>query len=128
MKAKLKTYLTNLENGLIKTKTDIVLRLIIENPDITIHDIRQMGITHQTATGVVSVLMDEGIVYITGSIQIRNRHYSTLKFETDELMRLVRAKHRLFDRYKNWLANMQEFEVIIGKHKIDELKAILSSK
>jgi len=128
MKAKLKTYLVNLQNGLIKTKTDMVLQLIVKNPNITIHEIRSMGIAHQTATGVVSVLMDEGVVYTNGDLKIKNRHYSMLMYEPDEVMRVVRSKMRLMERYRNWLMNIQEFEPIIGRDKIEGVLSVLMSK
>jgi len=125
MKAKLKTYLTNLDNGLIKTKTDIVLQLIYYKPNITIHEIRQMGVSHQSATGVISALMDEGVVFVSGEVKIKNRYYSMLQFEKDLLMRKVRAQNRLYERYNNWLANMQEFASIIGHDKIQAIKQVI---
>lgn len=128
MKAKLKTYLTNLQNGLIKTKTDMVLQLIVSNPNITIHHIRNMGISHQTATGVISVLMDEGIVYSNGELKIKNRHYSMLMYESNEMVRVVRAEIRLLERYKNWVANIKEFENILGAQKVNEIMQLLNAK
>jgi hypothetical protein len=125
MKPKLKTYLRNLDNGLIQTKTDIVLQLIYYKPNITIHEIRQMGVSHQSATGVLSALMDDGVVFVSGEVKIKNRHYSMLQYEGDLLMRKVRAENRLYERFTNWLKNMDEFQSIIGHDKIEAIKQVL---
>lgn len=105
MKSKTKTWLTNLANGRIKTKTDRVLNMLYNNQNgITIHDLREwLDMPHQTVTAIISQIEDEGLIEVIGEINIGNSYYSIFRFVSDEKKRNQLRSNRQADKVIQWL-------------------------
>jgi transcription initiation factor IIE alpha subunit len=74
MKAKVKTWLFNLQNGNLKTKNEKILNAIWkyteERGGISTKRLRDIsGYPHQTLTSVLSLLHDEGIIKVVGQVK-----------------------------------------------------------
>lgn len=126
MKPKVKSYLNFLKSGQMKTKKDQILKIIIDNPGITIDKIRDnKGLPHQTLTGIISVLMDDGVVYVSGEKSDENgKHYSRLYFESNWAMWEQREIIRLHEKFKAWQKNAENYIPFMGHelyNKIAEL-------
>lgn len=126
MKPKIKTYLKYLQSGYIKTKTDLVIDIIRKNPRITIHDIRtQYKISHQTLTGIISNLMDDGLIYFCGEVKHGSSHFSMLMFEPDVESQKVRAQLRAVEKFRIWANQLSNYKMVLTSEKYKEIKASL---
>lgn len=111
--AKRETYIENLKKGIIKTKTLEVLNFIKDNPKCNTDTIRVgLSMAHQTATAIISNLLDIGIIKIIGETKVKNSTYSNYLFVEDfsEHSRLEKARH--LAKFQIWmehgLANFKE--------------------
>jgi hypothetical protein len=107
MKAKVMTWLTNIENGNINSKTEIILNYIIRESEfggVDIHTMRiDLGIAHQSLTAILSILQDNGIVKVVDVIEIMNNHYSVFKYVTEKKERNYLSQEREREKVLNWL-------------------------
>jgi hypothetical protein len=111
--AKRETYMENLKMGVIKTKTMEILNFVKGNPNCNTDDIRiRLSMAHQTATAIISNLLDIGIIKIVGETKVKNSTYSNYLFVEDyrEQDRLEKARH--LAKFKIWMehgiANFKE--------------------
>jgi hypothetical protein len=102
--AKRETYIENLKMGVIKSKTMEILNFVKDNPNCNTDDIRVgLSMAHQTATAIISNLLDIGIIKIIGDTKIKNSTYSNYMFVEDysEQNRLEKARH--LAKFKLWM-------------------------
>lgn len=102
--AKRETYMENLKMGVIKTKTMEVLNFIKDNPNCNTDNIRSgLNMPHQTATAIISNLLDIALIKIVGDTKIKNSTYSNYLFVEDyrEQDRLEKARH--LAKFKLWM-------------------------
>jgi predicted transcriptional regulator len=111
--AKRETYMENLKMGVIKSKTMEILNFVKNNPNCNTDNIRVgLSMAHQTATAIISNLLDIGIIKIVGETKVKNSTYSNYLFVEDyrEQDRLEKARH--LAKFKIWmehgLANFKE--------------------
>ena len=72
MEAKVQTWLNNIASGNIRSKTERILECIMKSgaKGISTDEMRTgLGIAHQTLTGVLSILNDEGMIMVIGTQQ-----------------------------------------------------------
>ena len=102
--AKAESWIKQLENGNLKSKTVQVLKFIKENPYTTLHAIRLAlsGISHQTITCVISVSLDEGAIMIMGRIKIEDNPYSQYYFIQDPKTRANLKIERKKEMFVAW--------------------------
>lgn len=116
-KAKVDTWLNNLKNGNIKSKTMIILNHIDKNPNIDLNAMReQLKIAHQTLSAIISGLMDEGIVKIVGEIKEGDNSYSKFQsvLDREEIENCKKARRQL--KFLAWLdSGINDFEGKIPK-------------
>ena len=107
MKAKVKTWIANIENGNIKSNTEIILNFIIEESKfggVDIHGMRcELGISHQSLTSILSVLQDYGVIKVIDKIEHLNNWYSVFKYVDDLKERNYLAADREREKVLNWL-------------------------
>jgi len=109
---KINQYLENLQTGFIKNKTDEVIKLIYNNNQITIYELRlRTTISHQTLTSAISNLMDEGIIKITGKTVINKKHYSKFTVCTDLNEIRYNAEQRKKEKVLQWIKNADKLEI-----------------
>jgi predicted transcriptional regulator len=124
MSSKVKTYTNYLKSGYIQTKKDAIIDIIRKNPSITIYDIRNdYNITHQTLTGIISTLMDDGLVYFCGEKKKGKSYFSMLMYEDDIEKQKVRAMKRSLEKFRVWANRLTEFKTLItyeSYHNIGE--------
>lgn len=103
--SKSENWIKQLNNGFIKSKTMIVLDYISKNPSTNLHVIRNalILISHQTITSAISNLMDEGVVKITGEVEINDTPYSTCSFVADVEEQFWLKKQRAEEKYLGWV-------------------------
>lgn len=132
MKAKVKTWLAQLESGAIKSKTVTVLDYIKKNSDnfryVTLIDMRQeLRISHQSLTCIISNLCDEGLIYGGFEIEHNGSHYTQFRFIADEENRTRIRQERLSEKFTHWLNRVDEFEELIPSYIIQQLRQINSN-
>ena len=103
LESKTETWIRNLENGNIVSKTMIVLNYIKKHPYTDINEIRTVcDMAHQTVTGCLSNIMDEGVVKMVGQREIKNSVYSTLLFVFSHDERIVLRRERAESKAIKW--------------------------
>lgn len=110
MKPKVKTWLNQIESGMISSNTTRILNYIMNNEGCTILHMREdLLCSHQTMTAIISSLMDEGLVKMDGEIEQDNSHYSKLYFvnDIDERKSLVSDRHE--ERFKKFINSMHDY-------------------
>ena len=94
----------NLKMGVLKSKTMQILNFIKDNKNCNTDDIRiGLNMAHQTATAIISNLLDIGIIKIVGETKVKNSTYSNYLFVEDyrEQDRLQKARH--LAKFKIWI-------------------------
>lgn len=132
MKAKVKTWLAQLESGAIKSKTVTVLDYIKKNSEnfrfVTLVDMRQeLRISHQSLTGIISNMCDEGLIYGGFEIEHNGSYYTQFRFIFDEENRARIRQERLREKFTHWLNRVDEFEELIPSYLIQQLRQINSN-
>lgn len=101
---KVKNWLRLLEKGIIKAKTIRLLHFIKTHANTDLDEIRnQLNMAHQTASAILSNVMDEGLVYSKGERTVHGREYSVLIFVENEEMREHLKQARAKAKYIQWL-------------------------
>jgi len=122
MKAKVKTWLKNVENGKIKTFTEKVLNEIKDNSPtegfkfnfsgkgVTVYELRNtLQMSHQTITSRISELHDEGLIKDVGQKEIDGAFYSVYMFVNDLSYRNRVIALRKHEKYLRWLKNANDY-------------------
>ena len=112
--AKRETYLANLKNGSINNKTMRILYFIKQKPFVNTDEIRSiLEISHQSATAIISLLLDIGLIKIVGESKLNDNTYSKYLFVSDyqEQYNLSVLRHE--EKYTIWLNQ--------GIHKFKDL-------
>lgn len=121
-KAKIQTYMIQLQNGNIQGNQMEVLDYIWRHSGTTIHKMRtELFMAHQSLTPSVSNLMDAGIVKEIGQIKINDSIYSQFQFVPDAEEQDRLAEDRLMDKFKQWKQKGRDFIDLMD----DELRDIL---
>jgi predicted transcriptional regulator len=119
--AKAENWIKNLQNGNIKSKTMQVLKFIKDNPKCNLDIIRdKTGLPHQTVTGCLSRIMDEGLVKFVGKIESNKNVYSLLEYVTDmsELYRLKNQRDK--EKMVRWANNgINKFKPMLSSATIN---------
>ena len=119
--AKAENWIKNLQNGNIKSKTMQVIKFIKDNPKCNLEIIRdKTGLPHQTVTGCLSRVMDEGLVKFVGKIESNKNVYSLLEYVTDmsELYRLKNQRDK--EKMVRWANNgINKFKPILSSATIN---------
>ena len=127
LKAKMKTYIHQLESGEIKSKQIKLLAYIKENPtldfDNPLTDIltmkRRLGMAHQSLTASLSNIEDLGLVKVIGQFEVESptkskSTYSIYQFVSSPLEREKLIKRRLEDKYSLWVsAGIRNFKHLL---------------
>lgn len=107
MKAKVQTWLENIQNGNIKSKTTRILNYIIERSefgDVDIYTMRiDLGISHQSLTAIISEFQDYGLVKVIDVVEIEGNYYSLFKYVTNKQERDKLVYERDKEKVLNWL-------------------------
>ena len=104
LKPRVKNWLRLLESGNLKNKTILVLRWIKETNNVSFYGLRnQLDMPHQTLSGIISVLLDEGVIEVTGETFIEGNHYSKFAFVADQRERDLLIAKRNREKFFTWL-------------------------
>lgn len=130
MKAKTKTWIAQVESGNLKTKTSIVLDYIIKrhknNLDSDVYNMRnQLRLAHQTLTGVLSNLADEGLIVEIGQVQIDGSTFTRWGYVNNETKRNIISHNRQIEKYHYWIKRgLSEFAEMMSESVKKELQEI----
>ena len=125
-KAKIETYMANIQSGNIRNKAMRILDFIRRNPFCDTDVIRRyLDISHQTTTSAISNFMDIGVVKIVGKVTIKKNTYSKYMIVTDYIEQTKVAQQRLEEKYQLWLKQGKKtYHLVIS----DELKVAISNE
>lgn len=102
--AKRETYLENLKTGNIKSKTMRILYMIQQRPFTNTDEVRSLlSISHQTATAILSNLLDLGIIKIAGETKINDNTYSRYLFVSEYQEQYNLSKQRKKEKFALWI-------------------------
>lgn len=134
LKPKVQTWINNVTNGRINSKTEKILSFIYQRTMyfgtaqdlfnrqpgmIATDDLRErLGYSHQTLTAILSNLQDEGVIKVAGEKQKGSEVYSYWTFETDPAQILENKNDREREKFNAWLKRSEEFERFMS----DDLK------
>ena len=130
--AKSETWYKQLANGNIKTNTAKVLKHISDFPYIDLYHIRvNLGMAHQTVTSRISVLMDEGVIRIVGTVQVKGTLYSQYRvvpqLDWVERSRLKDQRHN--EKYIGWIRQgVKDFGDKLPPELVDVFKLRLAKE
>ena len=136
LKARIKTWIIQLESGEIKSKQLKILSYIKNNPttDYTKPktDIRTMceklGIVHQSLTSCISLLEDGGLVKVVGQIEKRSKYYSIYEFVYDDKERNKLMKSRHNEKFHAWLKLADNYSELIPEDLLQEIIVLKNEK
>lgn len=123
-------WLRQIEQGKVKGNTIRILNFIYSQKErgTTVYEMRIcLGMAHQTLTGCLSAIMDEGMVKIIGEEWIDNNAYSRLAIELNpsEVLRLKREREK--KKFQEWLERgLKEFPDYIDITLTFQLRNALS--
>jgi len=141
MKAKVKTWLRNVENGNIRNFTEKILNEIKCNTinsdrredwleqlkkGISTYELREsLGISHQTLTSVLSNLTDEGLIKSVGETEVNGSFYSIYMFieDIEYRKRLITLRER--EKFSQWLKNAKKYEHLLSVDMKLEINSFL---
>ena len=120
MKAKVKTWIRNVENGMIKSTTDRVLFNIyiatkqkteftdlfnsVYSGSVSTDDLRVLlGLKHQTLTAILSQLQDEGVIKVVGEHERGSSVYSKWAYVNENYEREALAEERRREKFTQWM-------------------------
>lgn len=128
MKPKVKNWIGQLRSGNIKSNTTKLLLAIhthtYKGRGYThIHELRkELQMSHQSLTAILSNVMDEGMVEDYGEIKVDDTFYSKLSYTRPE-NRDMKVELRRNKKYEDWLKRgIQEFDDKLPPEVIDILK------
>jgi hypothetical protein len=103
---KVSNWLRLIEQGKVKGNTLRIINFIHSQSfrGTTVYDMRVcLGMAHQTLTGCLSNIMDEGLVKIDGIVDREGNSYSVLFIELNpsEMLRLKKNRHNA--KFNDWV-------------------------
>lgn len=108
MKPKVKNWITQLENGSIKSNTLKILQRVhyhtFKGKGFTnVHELREeLSISHQTLTSILSIIQDEGVIKTYDEIIIKNSFFQKISFANKhEFLDLMINRQQ--KKYLQWL-------------------------
>ena len=109
-KAKIKTYMMQLQNGNIRGNQMECLDYIYKNQGATVHEMRTaLAMAHQSLTPSISLLLDCGLIREIGQVKIKDSFYSKYEFEPDADKQDALATERLAEKFKQWKERGRDF-------------------
>lgn len=112
MNAKIKQYIDNVNNGLLKSTSLKILHYAKNNNPITVHHLRKhLKQPHQTITSALNSLMDDGLIYKVGTTTVNMKHYSILQYTDDFKTIKSNQSRRLNIKKLRWLNRIEEMEM-----------------
>jgi DNA-binding transcriptional ArsR family regulator len=125
MKPKVKTWLNQIESGMISSNTTRILHYIMMHDGCTILHMREdLLCSHQTLTAIISALMDEGLVKSIGEIEVDGSHYSRMKYVSDSVDRIMQMNKRREEKFHRFILSMGEYldKLDVIQQHLDTLK------
>ena len=106
---------------------EIILNYLKQFPDATIQDLRNIGIPEKTSSGRISELLDDGVVYVSGTVKsyYGNYNLSTYRLEID-IHKVEQNKHlRREERFKKCVKAVLNFEERFSVEVVNELNKFI---
>ncbi len=125
--SKSETWIKLLNEGILKSKTIVVLDYISKFPNTNLYAMRNglPSMSHQTITSRISNLMDEGVIKITGDVEINDTPYSTYLFVADIEEQFWLKRQRAEEKYLGWVKQGLNDHIEFLSNSIkQELKAV----
>lgn len=138
LKPKVQTWINNVNNGRINSKTEKILSFIYQRTiydgvaqdlfnrqlgKISTDDLREkLGYTHQTLTAILSNLQDEGVIKVVGEKYVGSEVYSYWMYETNSTQILINKEEREREKFVAWLKRADEFEKYMSTELKDSIR------
>lgn len=130
MKAKTKTWLAQIESGKLESNIVVVLNHIKNKSQMGIaSDVYNMRndlkMAHQSLTGILSIIADEGLITETGQIKVDGSVYTKWSFIDNETSRKILAHNRKIEKYEQWVKRgVEQFGDMMSDQVLNELQMI----
>jgi transcription initiation factor IIE alpha subunit len=137
LKPKVQTWINNVKNGRINSKTEKILSFIYQrtmyfgtaqdlfnrHPGmIATDDLRErLGYTHQTLTAILSNLQDEGVIKVVGEKAKGSEVYSYWTFEMDPEQIELNKENREREKFFAWCKRSVEFQKFLSVDLVEEI-------
>jgi hypothetical protein len=127
MKPKVKNWITQLENGVIKTKTIRILYAIHTHTKndgfTTVYELRnELPFPHQTLTAILSIAEDEGLIAMYGEVKINDTLFQKIRYaKPEERKELIYLREK--EKFNLWVARgLKDFYKFLPQSIGDWLK------
>jgi uncharacterized protein (DUF849 family) len=128
MKPKVKNWITQLNNGVIKSKTTQVIYQINKHTKegrgwTTIEELRmELDMAHQTLTAIVSNIQDEGLIDTFGEIQnVQGVTFQKIRYASHDERESLKRKREL-EKLAHWIKRgKEEFSHLLPASTLEEL-------
>lgn len=137
LKPKVKTWIANVQNGKITSRTEAILYEIYKKTishkidlfaeysgRVSTDELREsLNIPHQTLTAILSNLQDEGIIYVSGEKERGSEFYSYWSYTltNDRAARLIRERQK--EKFYTWIRRgLNDFEDQLPEFVKDNLR------
>jgi hypothetical protein len=128
MKPKVKNWITQLNNGVIKSKTTQVIYQINKHTLqgrgwTTIEELRmELNMAHQTLTSIVSNIQDEGLIDTFDEIQnVQGVTFQKIRYASHDERDILKRKREL-EKLANWIKRgKEEFSHLLPASTLEEL-------
>lgn len=135
MNASIQTYLLQIASGKIHCIKDKIVSYTMKNPDCTIDDMKRdiwiiteqgklKTIKHQTLSARLSELLNDGILFISDTIDKSDsdRVLSKFRIETDNAKAETNKNTRRNEKFRKWIKKgLNDFSDLLENSTIDEL-------
>lgn len=127
MKPKVKNWLNQLNNGIVKSKTTLLIQRIHYHTYkgrgyTNIDELRKdLKMPHQTLTAILSTIQDEGLIKTWGEIVLEGTIYQKISYARQE-EREVLIRQRRIEKLYQWIKRgKEEFNDLLPKSILQEL-------
>ena len=111
MKARVRTWLANVQNGNITNHTEKTLLKVARTGSISTRELREeLTISHQTLTSCLTTLNDEGLIKVIGQEKVDSSYYSIYSYVSDLQEREHVAYLRKVEKYIQWLKKAEQYK------------------
>lgn len=127
MKAKVKSWLQNIESGKMRSFTEAVLKVVKDNTSdrdgISTYELRErLGMAHQTLTSRLSELNDEGLIKVVGQVEVNDTTYSVYAYISNSEDRTLTITSRRKEKYVQWLKKADYFTDLMGFKTVEMIQ------
>tara|TARA_R110002124_G_scaffold212856_9_gene378998 strand:- start:5282 stop:5671 length:390 start_codon:yes stop_codon:yes gene_type:complete len=129
MKPKVRNWINQLENGVIKSKTTTILYAIHSHTKnkgfTTVYELRnELPFPHQTLTAILSMVQDEGLIAMYGEEKINDSLFQKIRYaRPEERTQLIYLREH--EKFTQWVVRgLKDFSKFLPQSIEEGLKGL----